>query len=222
VLVEPIAGNMGVIAPVDGFLEAMRSLCDTHGALLILDEVMTGFRVGRGGAQGLYGVSPDLTTLGKVLGGGMPVGAYGGSAALMQRIAPAGDVYQAGTLAGNPVTMAAGLATLRALDDAAYAKLEERSARLEAGLREVLSRRGVRGTVQRVASMLTLFFGVDSVHNFADAKAADHDRFRTFFHKMLAAGVYLPPSGYECWFVSLAHTAADIDRTIAAVDSALT
>ena len=221
-IVEPIAGNMGVVAPAPGFLAGLREIATNAGALLIFDEVMTGFRVARGGAQELFGVRPDLTTLGKIIGGGLPVGAYGGRADLMDQIAPAGPVYQAGTLSGNPVAMAAGLATLQVLDAAAYCRLEESASRLEAGLRRTLEQTGQQGAVQRVGSLLTIFFGVPAVRTFADAAAADHQRFAAFFHAMLDRGIHLPPSGYEAWFVSLAHDDEAIDRTIDAAHEALT
>jgi glutamate-1-semialdehyde 2,1-aminomutase len=221
VIVEPVAGNMGVVPPERGFLEGLRSLCEQYGSLLIFDEVMTGFRVHFGGAQALYGVTPDLTTFGKIIGGGLPVGAYGGRADLMSLIAPAGKVYQAGTLSGNPLAMSAGLATLRELTPAIYQTLEETSRKLECGLRDVLRVIGVSGTVQRVGSMLTLFFTAQPVRNYADAQRADHGRFRTFFHGMLARGIHLPPSGYEAWFVSLAHQPIDIERTLQAARESL-
>ena len=221
VIVEPIAGNMGVVPPRDGFLKGLPELTKSHGALLIFDEVMTGFRVAAGGAQAVYGVTPDLTTLGKIIGGGLPVGAYGGRADLMEMIAPAGPVYQAGTLSGNPLAMAAGLATLCQLDDAAYATLEARSAKLASGLEMLLDELGVPGVVQRAGSMLTLFFGESAVRNFDDAKACDHRRFAAFFHAMLERGVHLPPSGYEAWFISLAHDEAAISETLSAAREGL-
>ncbi len=221
IIVEPVAGNMGVIPPEEGFLSDLRELCSKHGALLIFDEVMTGFRVARGGAQELYGVTPDLSTFGKVIGGGLPVGAYGGSRDLMARIAPEGPVYQAGTLSGNPLAMTAGLATLQMLNKGVYTALEEVSAQLEGELTGALEKTGVPGIVQRVGSMLTLFFREEPVRNMADASAADHDRFKAFFSHMLEAGVHLPPSGYEAWFVSLAHTSATIRRTGEYVRAAL-
>ncbi len=231
ILVEPVAGNMGVVPPEPGFLEGLRTLADRHGSLLIFDEVMTGFRVARGGAGERFGVRADLTTFGKVIGGGLPVGAYGGPARLMQMIAPSGPVYQAGTLSGNPVCAAAGVATLRLLDEAAYDRLEALGARLEAGLRGELAAAGVAAAVQRVGSMLTVFFSGESasdaaaspfaVRSFQAAAASDHPRFARFFHAMLAAGVHLPPSGYEAWFLSLAHDEAAIDTTITAARAVL-
>ena len=221
IIVEPVAGNMGVVPPEDGFLRGLREITTAHGALLIFDEVMTGFRVARGGAQELYGVRPDLTTLGKIIGGGLPVGAFGGRADLMDLVAPAGPVYQAGTLSGNPIAMAAGLATLKLLNSNAYARLEQTASKLEAGLREALRASSRSGTVQRVGSMLTLFFGASRVRNFSEAASADHRQFAAFFQSMLQRGVHLPPSGYEAWFVSMAHDDEAIARTIIAVEESL-
>ncbi len=221
VIVEPVAGNMGVVPPAEGFLDGLRELTERSGALLIFDEVMTGFRVAAGGAQSIYGVRPDLTTFGKVIGGGLPVGAYGGRADLMSMVAPAGPVYQAGTLSGNPLAMAAGLATLRCLDDEAYERLERQSASLATGLSEALGAAGVGAVVQRVGSMLTVFFGVPAVRDMEQAAAADHARFGRFFHALLDRGVHLPPSGYEAWFVSLAHDSEVIAETLAHIRDAL-
>lgn len=221
ILVEPIAGNMGVVPPHDGFLQELRSLADKHGALLIFDEVMTGFRVARGGAQELLGVTPDLTTFGKILGGGLPIGAYGGRKRYMDLIAPAGPVYQAGTFSGNPVTMAAGLATLSLLDAAAYARLEDTASRLEHGLRLALDTTEQRGVIQRVGSMLTVFFGIESVQDFDHAGRAAHDTFGWFFNGLLGRGVHLPPSGYESWFVGLGHTDSVVDYTVRAARETL-
>jgi len=215
VIVEPVAANMGVVPPTKGFLEGLREITQRDGALLIFDEVMTGCRLGAGGAQELYGVAPDLTTLGKVIGGGIPIGAYGGSAALMNQVAPSGPVYQAGTFSGNPLAMTGGIATLDLLDAAAYQALEISSLRLAEGLQRAMHDEGVRGCVQRVGSMLTIFFGVEKVANYADAQAADMETFGRFFHGMLDRGIHLPPSGFEAWFVSLAHSDAVIDDTIA-------
>jgi glutamate-1-semialdehyde 2,1-aminomutase len=221
VIVEPIAGNMGVVPPVSGFLDGLRKITSSEGALLIFDEVMTGFRVAPGGAQGLYGVAPDLTTLGKIIGGGLPVGAYGGRADLMDMIAPAGPVYQAGTLSGNPMAMTAGLMTLRQLDQAAYATLEARSTELQRGIESLFQEHGLPGVVQRAGSMLTLFFSDRPVRNFDDAKMCEHHRFAAFFHAMLERSVHLPPSGYEAWFVSLAHDLAAIAETLSAAREGL-
>ncbi len=221
VIVEPVSGNMGVVPPVEGFLEGLRTLCDQYGALLIFDEVMTGFRVHRAGAQGLYNIRPDLSTFGKVIGGGLPVGAYGGRADLMRLIAPEGPVYQAGTLSGNPLAMAAGLATLQELTASAYGKLEEIAANLEAGLRDACREAGIAAEIQRVGSMLTLFFSDKPVRDMTGASGADHQRFAEFFVKMLKGGVHLPPSGYEAWFVSLAHDEAAIQKTVEKARAAL-
>ena len=217
VIVEPVCGNMGVIPPEPGFLEALRELTRQYGIVLIFDEVITGFRVARGGAQERYGVTPDLTCLGKILGGGLPVGAFGGRRDIMSCLAPVGPVYQAGTLSGNPVTVTAGLATLRALEaPGVYGELEEKGRKLEEGLKGVLGR-GVQGTVNRVGSMLTLFLGLDRVTEPDHARACDRDRFARFFHGMLARGIYLPPSPFEALFLSLAHSDEDIAATVTAV-----
>ncbi len=221
VIVEPVAANMGVVPPPNGFLEGLREITQRDGALLIFDEVMTGCRLGSGGAQEVYGVTPDLTTLGKVIGGGIPIGAYGGSAALMNQVAPSGPVYQAGTFSGNPLAMTGGIATLDLLDAAAYQTLEVSSLRLAEGLQRAMHDAGVGGCVQRVGSMLTIFFGVEKVVNYADAQAADMETFGRFFYGMLDRGIHLPPSGFEAWFVSLAHSDAVIDETIAKASDVL-
>jgi glutamate-1-semialdehyde 2,1-aminomutase len=213
-IVEPVAGNMGVVPPAPGFLEMLREETARTGTILIFDEVITGFRVGWSGAQGRFGVVPDLTCLGKIIGGGMPLAAFGGRRDLMERVAPAGGVYQAGTLSGNPVSVAAGLATLRTLQTTprAYERLERLGALAEATLRDALVAAGVRGCVNRVGSMLTLFLGVEPVACYADTQRADTARFADFFRKMLAEGVYLPPSQFEAMFLSLAHSEADVER----------
>ncbi len=223
VILEPIVGNMGVVPPRDGWLELLRELTEKHGALLIFDEVMTGFRVHPAGAQGLYGITPDLSTFGKIIGGGMPMGAYGGRADIMDLIAPAGPVYQAGTLSGNPCAVAAGLKTLEGLSaPGSYEQLEKRCQKLEDGLIDALAEMGVSGRVQRVGSMFTLFFNDGSpVWSFDDAKRCDHEKFKTYFHSMLERGIYLPPSGYEAAFVSMAHGADDVERTVEAAKAAL-
>jgi glutamate-1-semialdehyde 2,1-aminomutase len=221
VIVEPVAGNMGLVPPADGFLALIVSLCETHGALAIFDEVMTGSRVARGGAQGRYGLKPHLTCLGKVVGGGMPLAAYGGSRDVMQRIAPLGPVYQAGTLSGNPLAVTAGLATLEALDQKAYDRLEALGARLEAGLARAIATAGVPGVVQRVGSMITLFFHDGPVRNFRDASESNTKRFARFHMGLLERGVYWPPSQFEAAFISLAHTDADLDATVEAASGAL-
>jgi glutamate-1-semialdehyde 2,1-aminomutase len=214
VIVEPVCGNMGVIPPARGFLRALRRITQRYRALLIFDEVITGFRVALGGAQELYGVKPDLTCLGKILGGGFPLAAFGGRKELMDLLAPAGPVYQAGTLSGNPVAVAAGLQTLRR--PGTYTALEEKSKRLEAGFDAVLKKYRIRAAVNRVGSMLTLFFGVDRVTNAVEARQCDRKRFARYFHGMLERGVYLPPAPFEAMFVSLAHSNADLQNTIAA------
>jgi glutamate-1-semialdehyde 2,1-aminomutase len=217
VIVEPVVGNMGVVRPEAGFLEGLRRITEQDGALLIFDEVMTGFRVAYGGVQGLVGLRPDLTCLGKVIGGGLPLAAVGGRRDVMQQLAPIGPVYQAGTLSGNPLAVAAGLATLEQLEKPLrYERLEELGAHLEEGLREVLRRLGLVGCVNRQGSMWTLFFGVEAVRDLASAKCCDVDMFARFFRGMLEEGVYLPPSAFEAAFISLAHSDADIERTVAA------
>ncbi len=216
VIVEPVAANMGVVPPAPDFLAALRDVTRSCGALLIFDEVITGFRLGRSGAQGRYGVTPDLTCLGKIIGGGLPVGAFGGRADVMEKLAPLGPVYQAGTLAGNPVTMAAGRETLALLDAPAYTHLEELGDRLAEGLTRVLRDRGVPGCVQHVGSLVTVFFGIAEARNLADVERLDRNRFRAFFFGMLERGFYLPPSPFEAMFLSLAHTAADVDDLVAA------
>jgi glutamate-1-semialdehyde 2,1-aminomutase len=222
IIVEPVAGNMGLVPPAEGFLQGLRTLADRYGILLIFDEVMTGFRVARGGAAQRYGVRPDMVTLGKIIGGGLPVGAYGGRRVLMQQVSPVGPVYQAGTLSGNPLAMAAGIATLDALaEPGVYARLEETSRRLEDGLAGAVARAGAKARVQRVGSMLTLFFSAEPVTDYAAAKRCDTAAFARFFHGMLARGVYLPASQFEAWFVSLAHGLEEIGRTVAAVGEAL-
>jgi glutamate-1-semialdehyde 2,1-aminomutase len=222
VIVEPVAGNMGVVPPAPGFLAGLRELCTRHGALLIFDEVITGFRVAYGGAQALYGVRADLTCLGKIIGGGLPVGAYGGRRDVMAHVAPLGGVYQAGTLSGNPLAVAAGLATLRALREGdPYGRLEWAGARLERGLRTAAEKVGIPLTVNRVGSMLTGFFTDGPVVDYASARRADTARYARYFHAMLSRGVYLAPSQFEAAFVSLAHTEADLAAAEAAAAAAL-
>ena len=223
VLVEPVAGNMGVVAPAEGFLQGLRKLCDDSGALLIFDEVMTGFRVALGGAQGLYGVRPDLTVLGKIIGGGMPVGAFGGPAEIMKHLSPEGPVYQAGTLSGNPAAMAAGLATLREVrEEGFYEQLEQASASLEAGLRAAAKKAGLKNKVcfSRVGSMMCCFFSPGPVRDYASATASNTKAYAAYFHAMLDAGVYLAPSQFEAMFVSAAHSDEDIARTCRAASPA--
>ncbi|HRI06761.1 MAG TPA: glutamate-1-semialdehyde 2,1-aminomutase, partial [Nannocystaceae bacterium] len=221
IIIEPIAGNMGCVPPRPGYLQALRELCSEAGALLIFDEVMTGFRVALGGAQELYGVDPDLTCLGKIVGGGMPVGAYGGKPAIMRHIAPLGPVYQAGTLSGNPLGVAAGLTTLRILErERPYAALEARSARLVAGLAGLAERSGIDMVSNRVGSMFTGFFCGGEVWDYAGAKRSDTGRFARFHREMLARGFYLAPSQFEAAFVSVAHDDDVIDATLAAAEGA--
>jgi glutamate-1-semialdehyde 2,1-aminomutase len=222
VLLEPVAGNMGLVPPRPGYLEILRDLTARHGALLIFDEVMTGFRVAYGGAQERFGVTPDITVLGKIIGGGLPAAAYGGRAGIMDQVSPAGPVFQAGTLSGNPLAMAAGLATLRLLrDESPYLRLEELTARLADGLDRAATDAGLPHVVQRVGSMITLFFNAEPVHCYEDAKRSDTRLFARFFWEMLARGVYLPCSQFEAAFVSIAHTDDDIDHTVAAAAEAL-
>lgn len=226
IFVEPLAGNMGLVPPKPGFLEGLRDLCDEYGALLVFDEVMTGFRVAWGGAQTLLDLRPDLTTLGKVIGGGLPLAAYGGRRDLMERVSPSGPVYQAGTLSGNPLAVAAGFAALDRLDPAndqpnIYQRLEEASDRLGRGLVESAQRHGVELTLQRQGSMVGVFFHPGPVTSMADVDACDQERFKRVFHRMLDDGIHLPPSAYETFFVSAAHGEKEIEETLTAWDSAL-
>ena len=221
ILVEPVAGNMGLVPPSLGFLSGLRDLCDRYGALLILDEVMTGFRVAAGGAMERFQVRPDLAIMGKVIGGGLPVGAYGGRQDLMEMVAPLGPVYQAGTLSGNPLAMAAGYAALGQLGEAAYQQLEDRGTRLQAGLIEEAAKAGVPAQVQRVGSMISIFFTKTPVVDFESAQTTDKALFARLFHALLARGIYLPPSALEAWFFTLKHSEEDIQRTIDAFGSAL-
>jgi len=217
IIIEPVVGNMGCVAPEAGFLKFTRELTTKHGALLIFDEVMTGFRLARGGAQELYGITPDITCLGKIIGGGLPVGAYGGSRELLRNIAPVGSIYQAGTLSGNPLAMTAGLLTLRRLrDPKIYEQLEQRSAKLCAGLSQAAAEAGVKTVTNRVGSMWTTFFTGDPVTNWTTANKSNRELYGRFFHAMLAEGVYLAPSQFEAGFVSSAHTEEVIEQTIAA------
>ncbi|MEN1680892.1 MAG: glutamate-1-semialdehyde 2,1-aminomutase [Planctomycetota bacterium] len=222
VMFEPVCGNMGVVVPTDEFLHALRRLTTESGAVLVCDEVMTGFRLSPGGAQQRLGIEPDVTALGKIVGGGLPVGAYGGKAELMKHVLPEGPVFQAGTLSGNPLATAAGSATLESLrDDPPYGRLEELSARLEAGLRAAAEQSGLPFWLARVGSMLTLFFSESPVHSWDEAEQCDTARFGRYFWAMLRRGVYLPCSQYEALFVSAAHTEADIDATIKAAEASL-
>jgi len=216
IIVEPIAGNMNLIAPSPGFLRGLRELCDKHGSVLIFDEVMTGFRVHLQGAQGLYGVQPDLTTLGKVIGGGMPVGAFGGRRDIMEKIAPLGPVYQAGTLSGNPVAVAAGLATLKAVQAPQfYERLSARAKLLCAGLVAAAHKSGVAFSAQSIGGMFGIYFAPASPDSFASVMNGDKEAFGRYFHRMLDAGIYFAPSAFEAGFVSAAHNEADIERTTA-------
>ncbi|HTD94242.1 MAG TPA: glutamate-1-semialdehyde 2,1-aminomutase [Chitinophagaceae bacterium] len=223
IIIEPVAGNMGCILPEPGFLPALREICSREGILLIFDEVMTGFRLAPGGAQERFGIRADLVTYGKVIGGGMPVGAFGGSREIMSHIAPLGKVYQAGTLSGNPIAMIAGYTLLKELDDhpEIYEQLESMGARLEQGLREVLEDSGEPFVINRLGSMISLHFSEKPVKNFHAAGAADIKKFGRFFHAMLNRGIYLPPSAFESWFLSNALTTADIDRTVDTVRTSL-
>ncbi len=222
IIVEPVAGNMGLVRPDKGFLETLRQLCDRHGSILIFDEVMTGFRVAYGGAQSLYGIYPDLTCFGKIIGGGLPVGAYGGKQDLMCQVAPRGSVYQAGTLSGNPVAMAAGIATLDQIrKEGFYEALDQTADRLLKGLEEAAQKAGIPAQAQRVGSMLGFFFNDRAVKNFDDAKTSDLEKFSTFYNGLRQAGVYVAPSQFEALFVSAAHQNEHIEATIAAAERVL-
>ena len=222
VIVEPVAGNMGVVPPQDRFLQGLRDLTEKHNSLLIFDEVITGFRVEYGGAQQRYGINADITCLGKIIGGGMPVGAYGGSAEIMATVAPLGAMYQAGTLSGNPVAMAAGIATLEQLQEpGVYNALGAKAASLAAGLQEVFAEAEIPLRINRVSSMMTLFFNAGEVNSWETVSASDREGFGRFFHRMLEEGVYLPPSPFEAMFVSTAHSDADIEATLNAARRAL-
>ncbi len=221
VIIEPIPGNMGLILPEEGFLEALRELTKENGSLLIFDEVISGFRASLGGAQKRFGIMPDLTCLGKIIGGGLPVGAFGGRADIMDHLAPVGDVYQAGTLSGNPLAMKAGYTTLCELQKRnPYADLDARAKRLKEGLAAAADAHGVRATINQVGSLLTVFFTDRPVHTYADAQTSSVDQYRIFFQALLAEGIHLPPSQFECWFISTAHTDADIEKTIQAAEKA--
>jgi glutamate-1-semialdehyde 2,1-aminomutase len=222
VIVEPVAANMGVVPPAPGFLEGLRQACDAHGALLIFDEVVTGFRVGYHGAQGMFGIDPDITILGKIIGGGLPIGAYGGRKELMEMVAPAGSVYQAGTLAGNPISVQAGIATLNGLQDPAiYPDLEFHGAALEEGFQKIAKSLGIPLRFQRVGSMFTVFFQDGEVTDLDSAKRSDTSRFARFFHAMLEEGIYWPPAQFEAAFVGAAHGDKDVEAILAAAGRAL-
>lgn len=220
IIIEPVPGNMGCIPPKEGFLENLRALCDDHNALLIFDEVMTGFRLAKGGAQELYNIKADLVCYGKVIGGGLPVGAFGGRAEIMNYLAPIGPVYQAGTLSGNPLAMAAGYEMLKALneDSEIYLRLEQKTAYLENGIVDVLSKNNVAFTVNRVGSMISVHFDKNKVIDFETAKNGDNQHFKDFFHNLLNEGIYIAPSAYETWFITDALSYEDLDKTIAAID----
>jgi glutamate-1-semialdehyde 2,1-aminomutase len=221
VIVEPIAGNMGLVPPAEGFLDALRQLCTAHGAVLIFDEVISGFRAGRGGAQERFAIVPDMTCLGKIIGGGLPVGAYGGRADLMELVSPAGPVYQAGTLSGNPLAMTAGIWSLDQLKPRLYTQLAALTTRLAAGLADAARQAGVVLHVNAFGSLLTPFFTDQPVRDFQSATRADTDRYGRFFRGLIARGIYPPPSQFEAWFLSAAHTARDVDKTIAAAREAM-
>ncbi len=224
VIIEPVAGNMGVVKPKEGFLKALRELTKENGALLIFDEVITGFRLAKGGAQEYFNIMPDITTLGKIIGGGLPVGAYGGSKEIMKKLAPAGPIYQAGTLSGNPLAMAAGLASLKIMNetDGFYQKLEEKAAKLEKGILENIKKTGTKAIINRVGSLMTLFFtDLDEINSFEDAVQSNTEKFASYFKLAAKNGIYLAPSQFECAFISAAHTDEDIDKTIEANYKAL-
>jgi len=219
IIIEPVAGNMGCVPPNEGFLQGLRDLCTANGILLIFDEVMTGFRLAKGGAQQLYNIKADIVAFGKVIGGGLPVGAFAARNEIMNYLAPIGPVYQAGTLSGNPLAMAAGMAMLKALneDEAIFQRLEEKTAYLEAGIRKVLSENNIVFTINRVGSMISVHFDAEPVTDFKSAAKGDNETFRKFFHGLLAEGIYIAPSAYETWFITDALTYSDIDFTIAAI-----
>lgn len=221
IIIEPVAGNMGCVPPRNGFLEGLRQLCDENGALLIFDEVMTGFRLAKGGAQELYNIKADIVCFGKVIGGGLPVGAFAARNEIMNYLAPLGPVYQAGTLSGNPLAMAAGLAMLEALnsDETVFVRIEEKTAYLEKGIREVLTKNNVEFTINRVGSMISVHFDKDEVFDFNTAKNGDNQKFKDFFHGLVKEGVYIAPSAYETWFITDALTYEDLDFTINAIDN---
>lgn len=221
VIVEPIAGNMGLVPPAEGFLQGLREITKEYGALLIFDEVISGFRASYGGAQKVFDIMPDLTCLGKIIGGGLPVGAYGGRKEIMEQVAPVGPVYQAGTLSGNPLAMAAGIAMLKELGKpGVYETVEAKAKILAKGLQEAADKAGVKVAINQSASLLTVFFTEEEVCSYAAAMGSDTAKFKVFFQSMLNQGIYLPPSQFECWFVSLAHSDEDILKTIAAAENA--
>jgi glutamate-1-semialdehyde 2,1-aminomutase len=222
IIVEPVAGNMGVVPPNPGFLQGLRSVCDKYGSLLIFDEVITGFRVSLGGAQELYDIRPDLTCLGKIIGGGLPVGAFGGPKEIMRHLAPVGGVYQAGTLSGNPLAVSGGVAALNILKkENPYPELERKAGILESGIRSILTKKGIPHTINRVGSMLSLFFNSGPVHSYEDALLSNKQAFIDFFGKMLDQGIYLAPSPFEAWFLGMAHSEEDVSATVAAAEKSL-
>ena len=223
IILEPVAGNMGCIPPIEGFLQGLRDLCDAQGIVLIFDEVMCGFRIAKGGATELYGVMPDMVTMGKIIGGGMPVGAFGGKKEIMAMVAPEGPVYQAGTLSGNPMAMRCGYTLLKELHKAPtiYQELEEKSAYLEKGIHQVFEKNQLHYTLNRVGSMMSFHFGIDAINNFEDACNANADLFKKLFHGVLKRGVYFAPSAFEALFISTTHTYDLLDKTIQAMDEAL-
>jgi len=220
IIIEPVAGNMGCIPPKEGFLEALRSLCDSDGTMLIFDEVMTGFRLAKGGAQELFGIKADIVCFGKVIGGGLPVGAFAAKSEIMYYLAPIGPVYQAGTLSGNPLAMAAGYEMLKELnsDEAIYKRLEEKTAYLHKGIQKVLFDKKIDFTINRVGSMISVHFDKNEIYDFETAKNGDNERFRKFFHGLVKEGVYIAPSAYETWFITDALSYEDLDFTINAVN----
>jgi glutamate-1-semialdehyde 2,1-aminomutase len=215
-ILEPVVGNMGCVLPADGFLQGLRDLCDAEGIVLIFDEVMTGFRLSKGGAQERFGITPDLTTLGKIIGGGMPVGAYGGKAEIMNWVSPLGPVYQAGTLSGNPIAMSAGYATLKMLNDHSeiYSELQNKGKFLANAFQSQAQKYSIPLAVNQLGSMISIHFCEGTVNDFEEATKGDNDRFKKFFHGMLEAGIYLPPSAYESWFLTIALTQKDLDYTV--------
>ncbi|MDD1763923.1 MAG: aminotransferase class III-fold pyridoxal phosphate-dependent enzyme, partial [Methanobacteriaceae archaeon] len=222
IILEPVMGNVGCIEPQEGYLNFLRNLTEENDSVLIFDEVITGFRLSKGGAQEYYGVTPDLVTMGKILGGGFPMGALAGKKELMERIAPSGDVYQAGTFNGNPVSVTAGLATMEQLDDDFYNGLDSRGNQIRKGIQDILDDKSLNYQVAGLVSMFQLYFTEKEVWNYADAKTADTDKFSTYFHQLLKDGVFIPPSQFECCFLSTAHSSEDINTTLESIENAIT